>query len=148
MRGTAGSVTDRRILHVITDLNVGGAETMLYRLVQVPEMARCEHRVVSLTSPGAIGDRLRQLGIESLALGMGRFPSPLKIVRLARIVRDFRPAVVLSTGRIHRDVWNMTFVGGETCDGRRRHLHFHGERKASKDAHTERRRRRSERARI
>jgi len=106
VRGTAGSVTDRRILHVITDLNVGGAETMLYRLVQVPEMARCEHRVVSLTSPGAIGDRLRQLGIESLALGMGRFPSPLKIVRLARIVRDFRPAVV------HTWMYHANLIGG------------------------------------
>src|SRR6266849_5934273 len=57
-----------RILHVITDLNLGGAEMMLYRLLQ--------------------------LGIESEALEMSRFPNPFKLFRLAKIIRDFRPAVV------------------------------------------------------
>ena len=83
-----------RILHVITDLNLGGAEMMLYRLLQLPQPASWEHRVVSLTGLGVIADRLRQLGIESQALEMSRFPNPLKLFRLAKIIRDFRPAVV------------------------------------------------------
>jgi glycosyltransferase involved in cell wall biosynthesis len=41
-----------------------------------------------------MADRLRQLGIESQALKMSRFPNPLKICRLAKIIRDFRPTVV------------------------------------------------------
>jgi glycosyltransferase involved in cell wall biosynthesis len=111
----AGSLTDRRsprtprvmrVLHVITDLNVGGAETMLLRLLQVPEMARCEHLVVSLTGPGVIGERLRRLGIEVVALGMSRFPSPLRILRLARIVRDFKPDVV------HTWMYHANLIGG------------------------------------
>jgi len=93
-----------RILHVITDLNVGGAETMLYRLVQ--EMAGREHRVVSLTGPGPIGDRLRRLGVETQALEMGRLPNPAKVVRLARIVREFRPAVV------HTWMYHSNLIGG------------------------------------
>ena len=41
-------------MHVITDLNLRGAEMMLYRLPQSPPLASCEHRVVSLTSLGVI----------------------------------------------------------------------------------------------
>jgi glycosyltransferase involved in cell wall biosynthesis len=83
-----------RILHVITDLNLGGAEVMLYRLLQAPELEHYSHRVVSLTDLGVMAERLRQLGIPSQALEMSRFPNPLKILRLAGIIRELRPALV------------------------------------------------------
>lgn len=37
------------IVHVITGLNVGGAETMLYRLLSKPRCPEHKHVVVSLT---------------------------------------------------------------------------------------------------
>src|SRR5258708_31402190 len=43
-----------RILHVITDLNLGGAEVMLYRLLQPPQLAHYSPRVVSLTALGGV----------------------------------------------------------------------------------------------
>jgi glycosyltransferase involved in cell wall biosynthesis len=67
---------------------------MLYRLLQAPALEHYSHRVVSLTDLGVMAERLRRLGIPSQALEMSRFPNPLKILRLARIIRVLRPAVV------------------------------------------------------
>lgn len=95
-----------RILHVITDLNVGGAEMMLYRLLQTPELKHYSHEVVSLTDLGVIADRLQQVGIRSRALGMTRVPSPVKVLRLARLVRQIRPALVQTW------MYHANLVGG------------------------------------
>lgn len=93
-----------KILHVITDLDVGGAETMLLRLATGMDPARFPCRVVSLIEPGPVGERLREAGIGVDALGMRRGrPSPLGLWRLARLLRAFRPDVV-QTWLYHADL--------------------------------------------
>jgi glycosyltransferase involved in cell wall biosynthesis len=50
-----------KILHVITDLDNGGAESILYRLIkQTPEF---EHEVISLMDQGIYGELINQLGV-------------------------------------------------------------------------------------
>lgn len=84
-----------KILHVITGLTTGGAEIMLYKLLKTVPRSEVSSRVVSLTEIGPIGERIRELGISVDALGMGRgFPSPLKILALARLMRHHHPDVV------------------------------------------------------
>jgi len=83
-----------RILHIITDLNLGGAEMMLYRLVQTPELRHCSHEVVSLTDLGVMAERLQELGIKPHALRMSRLPDPMRVLRLAALIKEMRPAVV------------------------------------------------------
>ena len=51
-----------RILHVITGLDVGGAEWSLFRLVAALG-SRFEHRVVNLSAAGALEERFRSEGV-------------------------------------------------------------------------------------
>jgi len=60
-----------RVLHVITGLGQGGAESVLLRLATYPESG-VEHIVVSLTDEGIYGERLRAAGVAVHALGMKR----------------------------------------------------------------------------
>lgn len=81
-----------RLLHIITGLKTGGAETMLARLVSGHDRSRFEPAVVSLTDEGPIGAQLRAMGLPVWTLGMGR--DPLAIPRLVRLVRRYAPGVV------------------------------------------------------
>ena len=57
-------------LHVITGLNIGGAETMLLRLIKHnPESLNCSV-VVSLTGTGKIGTILEKMGNTVIYLNM------------------------------------------------------------------------------
>ena len=48
-----------KILHLITDLNVGGAERMLYRLLSRMDQDAFRSQVVSMTSIGEVGEAIR-----------------------------------------------------------------------------------------
>ena len=60
------------VLHLITDLDVGGAETMLRNVVTRMNRERFRLRVVSMTTLGVIGEELLAAGIEVDALNMRR----------------------------------------------------------------------------
>lgn len=92
-----------RILHVITGLNLGGAEVMLARLLRASAHEGATREVISLTSLGVIADRLRPLGVPVHAVGMGRLPDPAALARLAALARRFRPDVV-QTWMYHADL--------------------------------------------
>jgi glycosyltransferase involved in cell wall biosynthesis len=92
----------RTIVHVITELGSGGAERMLVRLVTGSTGFR--HVVVTLTGDGELAAELRSAGVDVIPLGMRRgIPSVKSIVRLSRIIRRERPAVV-QTWLYHADL--------------------------------------------
>lgn len=92
-----------KVLHVITSLGQGGAETVLYRLAAASS-SRVEHVVVSLRDLSYYGPRLQQGGITVLALGMPQGPRALfALLRLYRIIADERPDVV-QTWMYHADL--------------------------------------------
>jgi glycosyltransferase involved in cell wall biosynthesis len=83
-----------KVWHVITGLQTGGAEVMLYRLLGKRDPG-LDVEVVSLTDVGPIGEKIRALGVPVRALGLHkRAPNPLLIARLARWMRRERPDVV------------------------------------------------------
>lgn len=92
-----------RVLHVITGLEQGGAETALFRLISSTADPG-SHQVVSLTSRGIFGAKLEAKGAKVLALGM---KSPISAVRgliaLIRVLRRERPRVV-QTWMYHADL--------------------------------------------
>jgi glycosyltransferase involved in cell wall biosynthesis len=100
-----------RILHVITGLGLGGAETWLVRLLSRLPRERFDCRVVSLLDldgeAGALAGPLRALGVpvESLGLRRGR-PGPAAVLRLAGIMRQWRPQVV-QTWLYHADLLGL-----------------------------------------
>lgn len=84
-----------RVLHVITGLDTGGAETMLYKLLQATN-GEVEARVLSLMEGGSNVQRIEALGVPVGFLGMARgsIPGPATVWRLRRVMREFRPHLV------------------------------------------------------
>ena len=93
-----------KILHVIADLDVGGAEAMLKRLIESNPASIHETVVVSLTSLGVIGESLRARGVCVHSLGMSSFwHSAIALWRLIRLIRQYRPPIV-QTWMYHADL--------------------------------------------
>lgn len=85
----------KRITHIITGLNVGGAERALNNLLTGGLRDRFENRVISLMDEGAYGRVLRDEGIDVTCLYMARGHfSPIAAVQLLRIVKAHQPAIV------------------------------------------------------
>ncbi len=85
-----------KILHIITGLNLGGAEMMLFKLVgETYHDEGLELEVISLLEPGPIGQRIADLGIKVSSPGMnGSITSFVRFPKLVRMVRDARPDLV------------------------------------------------------
>ena len=85
------------VTHVITSLDVGGAETMLTRLVVGDTAGPVSHRVISLKPGGALRAHMEDAGIPVRDLTIGRKRGALGgLARLAGIIRSTKPAVVHS----------------------------------------------------
>ena len=86
-----------RVMHVITGLGTGGAESMLGTLVLARAAVGPPDRVVSLIPGGATQRRLGAAGIETTDLGLDRHkPDPRGVWRLAKLIQDEKPDVVHS----------------------------------------------------
>ena len=71
-----------RVLHVIGGLELGGAETLLYRLATRPS-AGFEHEVICLGPPDWYSSRLEEQGIRVTHLGMSSaLSAPPTMLRL------------------------------------------------------------------
>lgn len=92
-----------RITFITTGLRVGGAETMLLKLLREIDRSRFEPSVVSLTGHGPISDRIAGLGIPVHHLDLRS--SPLReFIRLTRLLHSLRPTVV-QTWMYHADLF-------------------------------------------
>jgi glycosyltransferase involved in cell wall biosynthesis len=80
-----------KVLHVITGLDVGGAELQLDAVLQ---HTRNDADVVTLYNPGPVADKLRGHGVRVRDLGMGRNTELGALLRLYRIIRAGRYDVV------------------------------------------------------
>lgn len=92
----------RNILHVITGLEVGGAEMALYRLILESIGSDYTHTVIALTPEGGMYARFLQAGIKLIVLDFRRAPFS-NLVRLVRLMRSLRPDVV-QTWLYHADL--------------------------------------------
>jgi glycosyltransferase involved in cell wall biosynthesis len=93
-----------KVLHVIVGLDVGGAESMLKRLVEADPGGPNSAIVVSLTKVGVIGERLSAQGAKVYALGMtSLIDIPVALWRLVALIRMHRPTIV-QTWLYHADL--------------------------------------------
>lgn len=96
-------------MHVITDLDVGGAERMLSNYLIHRDPAKGPVMVVNLSRGGAMADRLQSVGVEILDLGIPKgslrrlFHFPRAVMALASLIRQRRPACILGW-MYHADV--------------------------------------------
>lgn len=95
------------MLHIIVGLDIGGAESMLKRLIESKPANIPETVVVTLTSLGVLGEAMRARGISVHTLKMLSFWHTLiTLWRLIRLIRQSRPQIV-QTWMYHAD-----FIGG------------------------------------
>jgi glycosyltransferase involved in cell wall biosynthesis len=92
-----------KVVHVITDLDSGGAERMITQLVSQGS-ADIEHVVVSLMDEGTFGEAIRAANVRLYCLNMLRGSlSPAALPRLLKILRQEKPDV-LQTWLYHADL--------------------------------------------
>jgi len=111
-----------RVLHIITGLRRGGAETMLAKLIGAHASAGIDNRVVCLVERGPLADEIEKLGAPVTVLGMRSTASFPAMLRLPGIVRRLRPDIVqtwlyhadlagllaaIATRRLRRLIWNL-----------------------------------------
>lgn len=93
-----------KVLHLITGLNTGGAEMMLYKLLSLIDRMAFQVEVVSLTDTGPVGKKIEELGLPVQALGMRRgVPDPRGLLRLVRRLRQAPPDCI-QTWMYHADL--------------------------------------------
>lgn len=86
-----------KILHVVTGLNVGGAEAMLARLTTGQAPGDCDAEVATLIPPGFTGRRMIDAGVTVHSLGMtGAVSGGAATLRLAALLRQVRPDLVMA----------------------------------------------------
>lgn len=101
-----------KILHVITDLNTGGAEMSLYRLLSCIDRTMYASQVVSLIPVGGVGDKIRELGIPVFTLNMkpGQ-PSVSALLKLTNRMRNERFDII-QTWLYHADLLGLLAAKG------------------------------------
>ena len=86
-----------RIVHVISDLDTGGAEVMLAKLVGAMDRGRFFNTVISLTDRGQLGEQVESSGVAVHTLGMKRGrPDIWALPRLVRLFKTLNPTIVQS----------------------------------------------------
>lgn len=111
-------MTSRRLLHVISNLDVGGAERMLTQLTTASDGWAEETVVVSLLPGGFHADVLRRAGVQVVELNFRTVAGIAAGLReLSRTIRRFRPMVVQGW-MYHGDL--LAWLG-LVLSGRRRH---------------------------
>lgn len=93
-----------RILHVITGLQVGGAEMMLVKTL--PKLTDFEHTVCTVLERGPLADRLEAGGVRVVALDLRRHPFR-GLGQFWRLSRE-KPGVTISY-LIHADLFVRVF---------------------------------------
>jgi glycosyltransferase involved in cell wall biosynthesis len=84
-----------KILHLITELDVGGAEQMLQKLVTHMDSGHFHNSVVSMTDRGVLGKKISSRGIRVFELGMSRGrPDPKGFFKFYRLLKKESPDII------------------------------------------------------
>ncbi|MDP1682295.1 MAG: glycosyltransferase [Burkholderiales bacterium] len=97
----------RRVVYIITGLSTGGAEMMLFKVLERLDRRRFVPHVISLTTLGELAPRIAALGIPVDAVGMKPCLSSLSgFFRLVQLLKRLNPDVV------HTWMYHADFLGG------------------------------------
>ena len=87
-----------RILFVTPNLGVGGAERHIATLAPALDLSRFEPRICCIKERGPMFDDVVRAGVPALSLESGTRQAPAALMRLVRLMRAFRPHVVITRG--------------------------------------------------
>ena len=84
-----------KVMHMITELDVGGAEIMLTKLLAAMDPGQFSHSVLSLKNKGPIAAQIEKLGIPVYELNLHRPFSRIRaLTRLRMIFSEQRPDLI------------------------------------------------------
>ena len=91
-----GAESDRiRLVHIINDVSIGGAEMMLYKLLSQMDRKRFEPIVVALRNRGELHRRIEALDVPVYNVAMRLpVPTPTSFWRLIRLIRRLKPDLI------------------------------------------------------
>lgn len=93
-----------RIVHIITDLRLGGAQTMLFRLLSHLEPTGLQSSVVTMVAGGEFQKQFESIDVPVYSLGMQRNAlEPRQVLRLGQMLDKLRPDLV-QTWMYHADL--------------------------------------------
>lgn len=93
-----------KVTHIITGLNAGGAEMMLYRLLSLMDRSRFCNTVVSLTGRGRLADEIEALQVPVVSLDMRSGIDMFRgLASLIRQLRQYNPHII-QTWLYHADL--------------------------------------------
>ena len=96
-----------KVCHLITGLDTGGTEMMLYKLISSMNRSRFQNVVVSMTSMGTLARKIEAMGISVFELDMRPgMPNPIAFWRLVRLLLRERPQI-LQTWLYHADLLGL-----------------------------------------
>ena len=85
-----------RIVHVITGLDVGGAESMLLQLIRASRYPGQEHTVLTLTSANSMVPQFEALGVAVTCLHAHGLGGMAALFKAKMLIKSFRPDVVMT----------------------------------------------------
>jgi glycosyltransferase involved in cell wall biosynthesis len=87
-----GSDAVINVMHLITDLDMGGAEVMLGKIIAATDRDRFNPSVLSLKKRGVIADRIEKLGVPVSELNLDRpHASPQAMLKFRKAYHRLRP---------------------------------------------------------
>jgi glycosyltransferase involved in cell wall biosynthesis len=90
------AIRPAKVMYIINDLSIGGAEMMLYKLLAETDRARFYPVVISLMHHAALRERIEALGIAVHTTKMRPgLPTPMGLWRLVRLIRRLKPDLIL-----------------------------------------------------
>jgi glycosyltransferase involved in cell wall biosynthesis len=96
-----------KVLHLISTLDIGGAEMQLAKLLTRADSAKFQTSVVCLIEIGSVGEKIRAQGVPVYSLGMKRsVPSLSAIWKLRKLIALERPEI-LQTWLYHADLLGL-----------------------------------------
>lgn len=94
-------------LHIITNLTIGGAESMLLRLIKSRSDLYKSTIVISLMENAEIGKVLEEMGIKVIKMGMTNWWSAFRtIIKIKHIINRENPSI------IHTWMYHANIIGG------------------------------------
>jgi len=85
----------KKVLHIITSTNVGGAESMLYKYLANSDRSLLNHHVISLSGLGNIGLKIRSVGVPVYALSSSIY-SIRGLKELHSVFKSIDPNIIQS----------------------------------------------------
>jgi glycosyltransferase involved in cell wall biosynthesis len=84
-----------KVLHLISTLDVGGAEQNLFRLISTMDKSIYQNHVVCMTKPGIVGQKLEKTSTPVFSLNMKKgVPDIRAVLRLRFLSRLMRPDII------------------------------------------------------